>query len=132
MEEEKFSTMTMYGNKRIFDKRLKEGYTEVALGSGEWVSAPAGSEQRIVKLFVFYHPNGKVATYEHPKANHGFGNIHGQPFEAEYNTKRTLIGKLFGTNSFKDSFENHLKEFKIALGEKGDLAEIVRILGGEQ
>ena len=131
MEPERFSTFGMYGNKEVFNKRAKEGYTEVAFGIGEWISRPIG-EERIVGLYAFYHPNGKVSTYEHPKANHGFGNVHGQPFEAEYNAKRTLLQKLLGKSS---TFEQHLKEFKITLDQRNNLAKIVKLLnenGGEQ
>jgi hypothetical protein len=83
---EPFSALTMYGNKEIFARRLKEGFTDCTVGSGSWVG-----NKRIVQLFVFYHPDGRIATYEHPKYmgvdQHTY---RGLPFEAEY-TKETFV-----------------------------------------
>ena len=119
-EEFTLSVLEMYGNKEIFEKRLKEGYTEISFGAGQLVG-----DKRIVRLWVFYHPDGEIATYEHPKSDDGSHTFRGQPFEAEYNTKKTLIGKLFGINSFKNSFEEYLKKFKITLDKRKSLAQVV-------
>lgn len=103
---EKYSLIGMYGRKDIFEKRLREGYTRVAFGSGNWVNS-----QRIVSLWVFYHPDGGIATYEHPKFYDGSYTFRGQPFEEEYN---------------KEGFQKHLKRFQIKLGEKYNLSELVK------
>lgn len=103
---EEFSLIGMYGKKDIFEKRVREGYTEVAFGGGDWVG-----DQRIVSLWAFYHPNGRIATYEHPKSmTLDCHTVRGRPFEAEY-TKR--------------KFQKHLQKFKIRLGEGSGLAQLV-------
>ena len=33
---ESCSPLGMYGRKEVFENRVKEGYTEVALGGGDW------------------------------------------------------------------------------------------------
>ena len=108
MKPEEFSPLAMYGNKDIFKKRLNDGYIDVAFGSGEWVNG-----ERIVRLFVFYHPKNffGIATYEHPKFDFEGSTIHGKPFESVY-TKR--------------GFERHSKKFKIQVGPKTGLANIVK------
>ena len=63
---EEFSELGLYGRKDIFEKRIKEGYTGIALGGGEWVG-----DSRIVRICIFYHPDGRIATYEHPKDHDG-------------------------------------------------------------
>ena len=105
VKPEEFSRLGMYGRKDIFERRLNESYSEVAFGGGDWVN-----NQKIVGLFVFYHPNGKIATLEHPKFDDGYHTIRGQPYEAEYNNKK---------------FEKHLKKFQLKVGTKTDLAKIV-------
>ncbi len=105
---EEFSKLKMYGEKEIFEKKVEEGYTEVAYGDGgDWFD-----DQRIVSLFAFYHPNGKVATYEHPKRMTFDGHtMRSRPFQAEYN---------------KIEFQIHLQEFQIKLEKKVGLEELVK------
>jgi len=102
---EEFSALRMYGNKNVFEKRVEEGYTEVAFGGGDWVG-----NQRIVRLWAFFHPKGKIATYEHPKFDDGSHIMRGNPFEAKYSQRK---------------FQKHLREFQIKLGAKSELAEVV-------
>lgn len=104
-----FHPLEMYGKKYVFAKRLKEGYTRVALGDGDWVDG-----NKIVAIWAFYDHDdseGMIATYEHPKFTHEKDTIHGQPFEALY-TKYQL--------------GEYLKKFKIKLGKKMGLAAIVK------
>ena len=108
MKPEEFSTLGMYGNREIFEKRLNEGYTKVAHGGGDWVG-----NHRIVRLWAFFHPKRffkKVATYEHPKFD-GIHTVRGTPFEVTY-TER--------------GFKKYCKKNKISLGEKHDLAKLVQ------
>jgi hypothetical protein len=110
MNPEEFSPLGMYGNKEIFERRLNEGYTEVAHGSGEWIG-----DNRIVALWAFFHPKRffrKVATHQHPKGYFDGHTFHGKPFETAYTEK-----------GFKKYCENN----KIVLGERQDLAKIVKI-----
>ena len=102
---EEFSPLGMYGRKDVFEKRLNEGYTEVTLGGGDWVG-----DQRIVSLWVFYHPKGKIATLEHPKFYISDHTARGQPYEAKYSPRK---------------FQKHVKKFQLKVGEKKDLAKIV-------
>ncbi len=95
-----------YGRKDVFERRLQEGYTEAAFGGGEWIHG-----KRVVRLWVFYHPDGRIATYEHPKFDFGH-TVHGEPYEAEYG---------------KREFQLHVKKFQIQLGKKEGLAGILAL-----
>lgn len=106
IKPEEFSPMQMYGNKDIFQKMLNEGYTEVALGGGDWVD-----DYRIVGIFAFFHPNGKIHTFETPKYDDGGHTMRGTQFEANYTMK--------GFEKYK---ENHKIEMET---EKQYLKEIV-------
>ena len=67
--------------------------------------------QRIVRIWAFYHPNGKVATFEHPKSMTLDGHtVREEPFEAEYSKRK---------------FQRHLQKFQIKLGDKTGLADVV-------
>ena len=59
---DEFSLFGLYGNREVFQQRLNEGFTELAFASG-----PEVNGLRIVAAFVFYHPDGRVATFEHIK-----------------------------------------------------------------
>lgn len=104
---ESFSGLAMYGNREIFERRLREGYINVAFGSGEWVG-----DSRIVRLWVFYGSSGEIATYEHPKADQEGGMRHGQPFEATYSAI---------------AFRSYVEKWRITLGPKMGLAELLKI-----
>ena len=107
MKPECLSPLAMYGRKDVFENRVREGYTEVAFGGGDWVG-----EQRIVRLWVFYHPEGKIATYEHPKfMTLDTHTMRGQPFEKEYT---------------EGEFQKHQKQFKLKVGNRRSLAEVVQ------
>ncbi|MDP2628687.1 MAG: hypothetical protein Q8P15_02190 [Nanoarchaeota archaeon] len=108
IKPEEFSLLGMYGNKEIFEKRSKQGYTEVAHGSGEWIG-----DKRIVSLWIFYHPKRRflnfVTTYEYPKFFVGT-NMHGKPFESIYTEK---------------GFEKYMVKNKIKVGKRVNLKEIL-------
>ena len=104
MKSEEFNLIKAYGKRDIFEKRLQEGYTEIAFGNGPWVK-----NQRIVVLFVFYHPNGEVATYEHPKFINEGHTVRGKPHEEKYNQKK--FNKLKEKWDLKvDDKKHNLKE----------------------
>ena len=103
---DEFSPLGLYGRKDAFEKRVRDGYTEVAYGGGDWVG-----NQRIVRLWAFYHPDGSIATYEHPKGmTPDMHTIRGQPFEAEYTERE---------------FQEHLENFRIKIGPKTGLKKLV-------
>lgn len=130
IKPEEFSILGMYGRREIFEKRLQEGYTEVAFGKGLWIekpdmfgtyldfrfpflhfTPPAIVAQRIPSLFAFYHPNGKIAILEHRKIEDYTGHTaHVGIRETVYNKKR---------------FERHLNEWSVKLEEKTTLVEIL-------
>jgi hypothetical protein len=100
-----------YGNKEAFERRSREGFAEAAYGSGKWIVLE-GTEYRIVRLWAFFKPDGMVATYEHPKADFGQGSVHGEPFKHEYS---------------KEEFEAYKQKWKIELGTKRHLAQIISL-----
>lgn len=107
MQPEEFSTVAMYGNREIFERKLAEDYTEVAFGGGPWID-----DFRIVAIWIFYHPSGKVATYQHPKTMYNLTTFRPTPFEAEYD-----IGELGA----------YLTKHQITLGARGSLAELMNL-----
>ncbi|GEM_PF-3952803 len=99
----------LYVRKDILERRLQEGYTEIATGRGEWVH-----DQKIVGVFIFYHPDGRITSYEHPKFR-AENRIHtGIPFEKTYPSS--------------DDLQRHCNLFRIQLNEKSSLAELVKRL----
>lgn len=102
---EEFSALGLYGRKDLFEKRFNEGFTEVAFGSGGWVG-----DFRIVSIFAFYHPAGKIATLETPKSYEAGHTSRGAPFEREYTHK---------------TFEEYREKYQIRMGNKTDLGKLV-------
>ena len=96
-----------YMNPNVLKKRVDEGYAKASFGGGEWVD-----DARIVSIWAFYHPDGRISTYEHPKAyDHCFEKtIHGSPYEKTYTRKE---------------FKEYLKKYKIKLSKKIMLEEII-------
>lgn len=126
IHDEELYKLRVQEDKEVFERKLKEGYTEVCFGFGEdWIG-----DRKVLGLYAFYHPNGRISAYEYPKIKE---NVTGfRPIEFEYNTRKTLLGKLLGINLFENSFKDHVKEFKIILDERKNLAELVKILGNGQ
>ena len=106
MKPERFSIAAMYGNKGIFEQRLKEGYDQVAFGNGQWVET-----RRIVAIWAFFHPSSKIVTYEHPKSNDMGPSVRGNPFQREYTAA---------------TFQQYCELNKITMDEKMGLAELLR------
>lgn len=115
IEADRFSTVGMYGNRHIFEKRLKEGFTEFAFGSGDWIQPDNALDRRIVAIWAFFPPKmgvgGRIATYEHPKYYDGEHSIRGEPFEARYTAK---------------DFEDYCRKNRISMGQRSDLLDFLR------
>ena len=102
---EPFNDMAWYGNLKIFKKRLQEGFSEFAFGRGQWVGG-----ERIVGIFVFYHPDGRIVTLESPKY---YDHFHGKKFEGSYSSAE---------------FKKYLKANKISLRQKHSLRAFIRMI----
>lgn len=107
MKPEPLSILGMYGNRKVFQQKFNEGYAQIAFGTGPWVEG----NQRIVGLFAFYHPDGKIATYESPKVDVAGSSVRGQPYEASYTS---------------DSFDQHIKTFQIRICERSSLENLLK------
>ncbi len=95
--------------KDVLEKRLEEGYEEIAFGRGAWVG-----EHRIVGIYAFYHPDGRIATYENPKfmgGGYGMHAVRAPSFEAEYT---------------REGFAKHIKKHAIRFDKKKNLGKVVR------
>ena len=91
------SILNLYGRRDIFKRRLREGYNKVAFCPNTLIR-----NNRLITIWVFYHPNGKIATYEFPVSDN--------PFEAEYT---------------KEEFKKHKEEFQIWIGQKIGLEKLI-------
>ena len=98
--------LKMHGNKDIFQERLKQGFTTVSFGTGEWID-----DYRIAGVWIFKRPTGKVATLEYHEARSSTGiAIRGVPEQKTY-TRRT--------------WQKYAKRHKIKIGAERDLAELL-------
>lgn len=102
----KLSPVGMYGGvKDVWEQLLKEGFTEVAHGgSGKEVDGV-----RLVGLFAFFHPKGRVATIETFKDYTGPASVRGAPTRHDYRKAKV--------------FEAHLEKFKASLGPRFPLQQ---------
>ena len=110
---ERFSLLGMYGDRKYFQKKLDEGYSEVAFGSGPYITSPSGFlQKRMVGMFAFFHPDGRIVTYETVKQWLEWESDphRGHPPESQYNAK---------------TFEERCKDFQVSLSEKATLADVV-------
>lgn len=120
-----------YGDKELFEKMLKRGYKEVAIGTGAWrekeITIGIGTwgknggskkHEEKIDLLAFFHPNwnwfSRVRAYEYYylKFEDGSEKVTG-PYEEPYG---------------KREFNNHINQHEITLAEKQDLAELVKEL----
>ena len=104
------SPLNMYGDREVFRRRLQEGYTDLNFGRGSWING-----QRIVGLFVFYHPDGRIATLEHPKFTCPFSGhtVRLDPRERQYTPQQ---------------FQRHLRDFEIELDIPTDLVGLSKLV----
>lgn len=70
-----------YANQRVFEKRVNQGFREVAFGDGNWIEG-----EKVPAVFVFYHPDGRVGTYGHLKFQdeRTHETYHGKPSEIDF------------------------------------------------
>ncbi|MDE1850297.1 MAG: hypothetical protein KGH54_00690 [Candidatus Micrarchaeota archaeon] len=99
-----FSSLGLYGNSAVFAKRLKEGYTEFAMGRGPWIN-----DFRIVGIAVFYGKGDRIATFETIKSC-PLGDITRGSREMEYSSAE---------------FDKFTKEYKLEIGPKTAMKELV-------
>ena len=104
MDEGRISLFPLNGRKDVFEKRLREGYTGIAFGNGDWV----GSERSVI-LWVFYHPDGRIATYE--------------PLRLKRINGFTMPGTEVEIEHTEESFREYVKRRRIKIGERTSLAE---------
>ncbi len=100
-----------YGNGEVFKRQLNEGCRTAASGRSIWTRG-----HRIAHIWVFYKPNGEIATYQHPQDDGPLGlTHHGNPFEKTY--------------SGEDAFEEYQQRQHIVLeGDRHDLAILLESL----
>ena len=101
MIDQTIDRLSLYGRKHIFKERLQKGYTEFCFGQGVW-------ENETVILWAFFHPEGKVCTFEFHKTQAQGGVLHQTPFGEVY----TL-----------DAFRYYIGQKHIRLSQKKNLAE---------
>lgn len=118
MKPEEFSPLELYGDKKIFNKMLAEGFKDVAFGKGPWVqseNSAVGRAERVVGGFYFFNTNGQVAGYETVKKR----TI----------AERSRCGNPVETHYDVGEFEKRVARLKLELSDKQDLARL--ILGWE-
>ena len=93
-------------HKELFRARLAEGYTHMAVGEGDWVR----DSYRINWLWAFYHPDGKVKTYEESAIREDGIQKPGSVSEEEYT---------------RESLQLHADQYKISFRPEKSLKEIV-------
>jgi len=104
MKTEDISLFALNGRKDIFDRRIKEGYTEVALCSGGWIG-----NQRLAIVWVFYHPDGRLAVYERLKLK----RINGSEIP--------VVGNEMECS--EEEFRRYAEKYKIRIGAKTKLTD---------
>lgn len=103
-----------YWDKKFLKNKLQEGFTEFAVGYGEhdhWIPHN-GTDHQIGKMSILYHPAGKIITYETCKRDDGIASSH-YVCEGDYSP---------------EEFQQRVKEFKVNLGSKQSLDELVKSL----
>lgn len=101
IKPDQFSDLGMYGDREVFKKRLEDGYTEFAFGaSNEIVEG-----YRLVAVWVFFRPDGRVATLETLKDYTGSSTERGRS-EREYDEK---------------DFEKMIEKYGAGMTERNDL-----------
>ena len=79
MPSDRLSDFGMYCNEGVCERLLSQGFTECTFGVGPWVGTA-----RIVGVWVFFHPNGRIITLETPKEDDGVATRRGRPQEVSY------------------------------------------------
>lgn len=102
---------SLYGEQNIFQEKLKEGYTELSFGRGSYISV-GNSEEKITRMWAFYHPDGRISTHQIPKfiTPPDPFSCRGPAFEREYS---------------QNEFEQYIKDKKLTISNKVSLAGIL-------
>jgi len=110
--QDRKNILALYGNKRFFEERQKDGYTEVAFGVSMWTKY-----DKILAIWAFYRPkdhpkSGIIRTVEYPKAIPGKDDMnHGPPCDRIYS---------------QHGFDEHLKKYKLNMGERVSLDKVLK------
>lgn len=101
----------------LAEKKVVEGYEEFAVGNG-WIGG-----RSLFQLFVFFHTDGRIATYEplnldipHYTDADGSTTSYISPFRSVEYTEREYTER---------EFQEHLQEFQIGLCEKRGLEKLL-------
>jgi len=107
------SVAKLYGEENLFSLKLSEGYKEVSFGTGQFVYS-GRTKERVARFWAFYNPNGNISTREVSK----FVTLP-DPFP---------VRNVPSNNNYpKDEFEKYIKDKKIKLTNKMNLAELVKL-----
>jgi len=102
---------SLYNEQNLFQEKLKEGYNEIAFGKGIYISV-GKSEEKIARMWAFYHPNGKIFTHQIPKS-------------IDYPDPFPCRGPAFEREYSQNEFEQYIDEKKLTISKKVDLANIL-------
>ncbi len=94
----------MYGDTSVAAARLTEGFTELAFGGGDWVGST-----RLVGVFAFFHPDGRVATIQSWKFDGGDATVRGPREEVVYPDQA--------------AFEKFISEWGVKMSERRPFAD---------
>jgi len=103
---DQFSNLNFYGDREVFEKREEEGYSQVNFGRGPWIKG-----ERVVGMFAFYHPDGKISILMTPKHDISGETIHGRRTEREFENE--------------EEFKKFVEQWKIELAERSDLGKFL-------
>lgn len=96
--------LATYGRKHIFSQKLQKGYTEFCFGHSPW------NKGGDVVLWVFFHPDGRICTFEFHKTRSSVGTLHQMPF---------------GESHTVETFAQYVARNDILLSEKKNLQTFV-------
>ncbi|MBI5397931.1 hypothetical protein HZB03_00575 [Candidatus Woesearchaeota archaeon] len=110
------SALRKYGRPDVFRKRLGEGFTKVAAGTGPFVDA-----RRIARIWAFYHPQGRVVTMELPELLCSSETRYCAPFFSH----ETRHGVPFIEEYDSVEFQEYKRDHRILLAEPRSLEQVV-------
>jgi hypothetical protein len=132
--------LNYYGEVSVFKKRLSQGYTHATFGSGSWFHMDLNPEKywqfldsarvntfqiegkeelgqflpaeavRIVAVWVFFHPDERIATFEYLKVDAYGWKRPGPKIETEFSKEEDF-------KKFLESYDIDLVEEKIEISE---------------
>ena len=113
-EEEVISSLklaSLYGEENLFQKKLKEGYTELSFARGTYIYNGDYGE-KITRMWAFYHPDGRISTHQIPKSKNGIDGFpcRGNPFDMEYS---------------QDEFKKYIEDKKLIVSDRSGLVDMI-------